>query len=81
MPSFASCRSWGARSPRSPIARSGDRLPGRLPHPALGATRAAVAGLGVALPRGVPRRGLRPPRKKSPSGARCGSTWCPRRSG
>eukprot|EP00969_Alexandrium_andersonii_P312264 13796545-Alexandrium_andersonii.AAC.1 len=63
MPSSASCRSWGACSQRSPTVRSGGRLPGRLPRPALGATRVAVAGLGLALPRGEPRRGPRRPRK------------------
>eukprot|EP00969_Alexandrium_andersonii_P253858 11220063-Alexandrium_andersonii.AAC.1 len=80
MPSCASCRSWAARSPRSPIARSVDRLPGLPSHPVPGATR-AVTGLVAALPRAVPRRGRWPLRRRSPSGARCGSTWCPRRSG
>eukprot|EP00969_Alexandrium_andersonii_P238484 10526914-Alexandrium_andersonii.AAC.1 len=63
MPSSASCLWWGACSRHFPTVRSGGRLPGRRPHPEPGATRAAAAELGMALPMGGPRRGLRLPRR------------------
>eukprot|EP00969_Alexandrium_andersonii_P180312 7969756-Alexandrium_andersonii.AAC.1 len=70
MPSSAWCRSSGARCPRSLIARSRGRLPGRLRSRPWAVTPVGVAVRGVAPLREEARLGWPPLLRRSPFAAR-----------